>query len=88
MGPLSATSGHSITTPINTEPENKPAHHRLVVNGIWQLVQAALVGAGLAYTLEDAVEEYVEDGRLVQVLHEWCPGFAGFHLYNPSRWQP
>ncbi len=28
------------------------------------------------------------DGRLVRVLADWCPPFAGYHLYYPSRRQP
>ena len=30
----------------------------------------------------------VADGRLVRVLEEWCPPFAGYHLHYPSRRQP
>lgn len=61
---------------------------QLVVNGIAQVVDAALAGLGLATMLEDVVAPYLADGRLVQVLDEWCPSFAGYHLYYPSRRQP
>jgi DNA-binding transcriptional LysR family regulator len=27
-------------------------------------------------------------GRTSRVLAEWCPPFAGYHLYYPSRRQP
>jgi hypothetical protein len=30
----------------------------------------------------------IADGRLVRVLEEWCPPFAGYHFYYPSRRQP
>ena len=26
-------------------------------------------------------------GRLVRVLEDWCPPFAGYHLYYPSHRQ-
>ena len=51
-------------------------------------VKAALSGAGLAFVPEDRISAHVEEGRLVRVLSDWCPPFAGFHLYYPSRRQP
>jgi DNA-binding transcriptional LysR family regulator len=60
---------------------------QLVVNGLSQVVTAALQGYGLAFTLADMVQEHVAAGRLVQVLKDWCPPFAGYHLYYPSRRQ-
>jgi DNA-binding transcriptional LysR family regulator len=61
---------------------------QLVVNGINQMVKAALAGLGLAFTLEDVVQEQIAEGRLVRVLEDWCPSFPGYHLYYPSRRQP
>jgi DNA-binding transcriptional LysR family regulator len=60
----------------------------LVLNGFPQVVQAALAGMGLAFVLEDVVEPYLADGRLVRVLDDWCSAFSGYHLYYPSRRQP
>jgi len=37
--------------------------------------------------LEDIAQPYVREGRLVRVLEDWCPPFAGYHLYYPSRRQ-
>ena len=42
---------------------------------------------GLSYIPEDLVAPHIADGRLVRVLEDWCPLFAGFHLYYPSRRQ-
>jgi DNA-binding transcriptional LysR family regulator len=28
---------------------------------------------------------HIEEGKLIQVLKEWCPRFPGFFLYYPSR---
>jgi DNA-binding transcriptional LysR family regulator len=61
---------------------------QLVLNGMNQIVDAALKGVGLATMLEDVVAPYVADGRLVRVLDDWCPLFPGYHLYYPSRRQP
>jgi DNA-binding transcriptional LysR family regulator len=61
---------------------------RLVFNNTNMALEAALAGFGLAYLLEDRVQEHLEDGRLVRVLADWCPPFAGYHLYYPSRRQP
>ncbi len=30
---------------------------------------------------------HIEAGRLIKVLEDWSPTFAGFHLYYPSRRQ-
>ncbi len=60
---------------------------QLTFNTIRPMVEAALAGYGIAFVPEDSVVEHVRDGRLVQVLDEWCQPFAGFHLYYPSRRQ-
>src|SRR5580658_356950 len=61
---------------------------QLVFNGTAPMLDAALAGAGLAYLPEDAVREYLDDGRLIRVLADWCPPYSGYHLYYPSRRQP
>jgi DNA-binding transcriptional LysR family regulator len=61
---------------------------RLVFNTATMSVKAALAGDGLAFVPEDRVREHIAAGRLVRVLADWCPPFAGFHLYYPSRRQP
>lgn len=58
-----------------------------VFNNIAMRLQAALQGLGLAYMPEDLVLSYVAEGRLVQVLEDWCEPFTGYHLYYPSRRQ-
>ncbi|MCC6073917.1 LysR family transcriptional regulator [Pseudomonas sp. GCM10022188] len=57
----------------------------LTLDDVGLMVGAALQGAGLAYVFEDMVREPVADGRLVQVLDDWCPHYPGLHLYYPSR---
>jgi len=59
----------------------------LIFNGGRMLVAAALDGFGIAYVTEDYAQQSVSDGRLIRVLEDWSPPFAGFHLYYPSRRQ-
>jgi len=60
---------------------------QLVFNSTNLILDAALAGAGLAYLPEDRVQAYLDEGRLIRVLADWCPPFAGYHLYYPSRKQ-
>lgn len=60
----------------------------LIFNDLSMILQAALAGFGLAFQMEDDVAQHVADGRLVQVLDDWCPPFPGYHLYYSSRRQP
>ena len=60
---------------------------QLVFNNLALRLKSALAGLGLAYLPEDQVRTHVADGRLVQVLNDWCPPFSGYHLYYPSRRQ-
>lgn len=60
---------------------------QLTFAGSGMSVQAAQAGLGLAMTVEDHIEEGLADGSLIRVLEDWCPPFAGYHLYYPSRRQ-
>lgn len=59
----------------------------LTFNNMRLAQQAAVEGFGLAFIFEDVAQEQLRSGQLVQVLDEWCPFFAGYHLYFPSRRQ-
>lgn len=61
---------------------------RLAFNSIRQIHAAALDGFGLAYLPEDLVRADIAAGRVQRLLADWCPPFAGYHLYYPSRRQP
>ncbi|SCK28592.1 transcriptional regulator, LysR family [Variovorax sp. HW608] len=60
----------------------------LIFNTTQPQVDAALAGLGVALLPEDELMPYIEAGRLVRVLEDWCPKFEGYHLYYPSRRQP
>ena len=76
------------------ELENKDRELRvrvdgqLVCNNIALITRAATAHLGLAFVMEDSVEQHLADGRLIRVLEDWSPPFAGYHLYYPSRRQP
>ncbi|QND48459.1 LysR family transcriptional regulator [Rhizobium lusitanum] len=61
---------------------------QVAFNAVPQTVIGALDGYGIAYLHEDAVREHLDSGRLVQILADWTPPFAGYHLYYPSRRHP
>ena len=60
----------------------------LIFNTAPPQIDAALAGVGVILLPEDEVSSHIDEGRLVRVLEEWCPPFAGYHLYYPSRRQP
>jgi DNA-binding transcriptional LysR family regulator len=60
---------------------------QLVFNGIFQVLDAAVAGLGLAFVPEDIAQPYLAKGRLKRVLEEWCPPWSGYHLYYPHRRQ-
>jgi DNA-binding transcriptional LysR family regulator len=57
----------------------------LTLGDVSLMVGPALQGVGLAYVFEDMVTGHLADGRLIQVLANWCPYYPGLHLYYPSR---
>jgi DNA-binding transcriptional LysR family regulator len=72
----------------NRRELNVRVEGQLVFNTAGLLLEAAVAGFGLAYLPEEQVQPYLDDGRLVRVLADWCPPFPGYHLYYPSRRQP
>ncbi len=60
---------------------------QLAFNNIGLMLTAALAGFGLAYLAQDQVQPHLDDGKLAQVLSDWCPKYPGHHLYYPSRRQ-
>lgn len=72
----------------NGREVNVRVEGQLIFNGAGLLLEGALRGLGLAYLTEGHARPYVSQGKLVRVLADWCPPFAGYHLYYPSRRQP
>jgi DNA-binding transcriptional LysR family regulator len=61
---------------------------QFIVNGIAPMLVATLDGCGVGYLPLDLVQPHIDTGELVQLLSDWTPPFAGYHLYYPSRRQP
>jgi DNA-binding transcriptional LysR family regulator len=57
----------------------------ITTNDMALMIKLALAGAGITCGLEESFGPFLETGRLVAVLEEFCPPFAGFYLYYPNR---
>jgi DNA-binding transcriptional LysR family regulator len=51
----------------------------------YQMLNAAIDGAGLAFVPEDLARPHVAAKRLRWVLEDWFPTFPGLHIFYPSR---
>jgi DNA-binding transcriptional LysR family regulator len=71
----------------DTAPKPVRVEGQLVFNSIFDILDAALGGFGIAFVPEDLAQTHVMKGRLTRVLEEWCPPWSGYHLYYPSRRQ-
>ena len=59
----------------------------LIVNDSLLMLDAALDGAGVTYTTEDAIRDEVRLGKLELVLNQFACSSTGFYLYYPKRSQ-
>lgn len=82
LGGLYAWEFEKKRRPLNVRVEGQ-----FTCNDPQVIIETACRGVGLTSIPEDHVETLIEDGRLVRVLEDWCPPFAGYHLYYPSRRQ-
>ena len=62
-------------------------HGPLIVDDAAIMIRAAIDGVGLAFMLEEQAASQLASGALIRVLEDWCPPFAGYFLYYPSRRQ-
>ena len=60
---------------------------QVAFNGIFQILNAALAGLGLAYVPEPMAAPHIKAGRLRRVLEDWCPYWEAYQLYYPTRRQ-
>jgi len=60
---------------------------QVTFNTTAQMLNAALVGLGLAYVPEGMAQPYLSRGHLKRVLEDWCLPYPGYHLWYPSRRQ-
>ncbi|ASL40511.1 MULTISPECIES: LysR family transcriptional regulator [Acetobacter] len=57
----------------------------LIFNSIFPIRDACLEGLGLAHMPEMVARKYIQEGRLLQVLEDWCPYWSGYHLCFPRH---
>lgn len=65
---------------INIRPPGQ-----LIVNDGNLAAAAIRAGAALGCQMDHQVEQEIADGRLVQVLKDWCPRLPSCYLYYPKR---
>jgi len=53
----------------------------LILDNIDLMVEVAAAGLGIAYVPRLAADDFLESGRLLLVLDDWCPKFDGLCLY-------
>jgi DNA-binding transcriptional LysR family regulator len=58
---------------------------QLTLSDLSSALGFAIDGIGLAYAPTALVRQYLEAGRLQEILTDFCPTFQGYHLYYPSR---
>ncbi|MDK4717924.1 LysR family transcriptional regulator [Rhizobium sp. CNPSo 3968] len=58
---------------------------QITTNDMWLMIRTACAGGGITFGMEDTFKPYVASGQLVPLLQDYCPPFAGFFLYYPSR---
>jgi DNA-binding transcriptional LysR family regulator len=63
---------------VSVEPQ-------ITTNDMLLMIRTALAGGGITFGMEETFRPYLEGGKLVSILSDWLPPFAGFFLYFPSR---
>ncbi|MDP5279506.1 LysR family transcriptional regulator [Sphingomonas sp. DG1-23] len=63
---------------VSVEPE-------ITTNDMALMIKLAVAGAGITFGMEESFRPAIRRNELVPVLQDYCPYFAGFYLYYPSR---
>lgn len=67
------------------QPMTLEVSGNLTLDNLEIMADAAARGLGIAYVPEHTVARYLQDGRLVRVLEDWCPQVPGLFLYYPGH---
>ncbi len=59
----------------------------MIMNDSNFVVEAAIRGNGLVYTLEDSVADHIKSGKLEVVLSQFAATSTGFYIYYPKKSQ-
>ncbi|WP_110651774.1 LysR family transcriptional regulator [Salinicola peritrichatus] len=60
-------------------------HGPLIVNDLRAMLDAAVNGVGIAFTVEAWAAPLIRQERLVTMLEPWCAPFEGFYFYYPRQ---
>jgi DNA-binding transcriptional LysR family regulator len=69
---------HGKDFAVAVEPE-------ITTNDMALMIKLAVAGGGITFGMEESFRSAVERGELMPILEQYCPSFAGFFLYYPSR---
>lgn len=61
---------------------------QLTFNNLELRLNAVRAGSGITCLPEDCVVDDIRQGKLIQVLQDWCLVLPGYHLYYPHRKHP
>jgi DNA-binding transcriptional LysR family regulator len=57
----------------------------ITTNDMALMIKLAVAGAGITFGMEESFRAWIDRGELISILEDYCPRFAGFYLYYPSR---
>jgi DNA-binding transcriptional LysR family regulator len=57
----------------------------LTLDHVELMTSAAVRGLGIAYVSDRSARPYIESGKLVVLLDDWCPSIPGLFLYYPGH---
>jgi DNA-binding transcriptional LysR family regulator len=57
----------------------------ITTNDMALMIKLAVAGAGITFGMEESFRAPINRGELIPLLEDFCPRFAGFYLYYPSR---
>lgn len=57
----------------------------MTTNDMALMLKLAVAGAGITFGMEESFRRSIDRGELVAILEDYCPHFAGFYLFYPSR---
>jgi DNA-binding transcriptional LysR family regulator len=58
---------------------------KITTNDMALMIKLAVAGAGITFGMEESFLPWIARGELVPLLQDYCPRFAGFYFYYPSR---
>lgn len=58
---------------------------RFTTNDMALMIKLAVAGAGITFGMEESFRASIARDELEPILEAYCPYFAGFYLYYPSR---